>query len=186
MVDIVKELRYRWFQFTRSSRSATFTMSGLEMKISKFQFTRSSRSATPLLVRILMPKNRFNSRAPRGARPRYRMERRLAGRRFNSRAPRGARLKQRSSTVGSCEFQFTRSSRSATDVKLLHQHLNLFVSIHALLAERDVFARLFRRDPNMFQFTRSSRSATAVRLPAPPRRPRFNSRAPRGARQWYV
>ena len=124
----------------------------------------------------------FNSRAPRGARhlckpaclvsENVSIHALLAERdacrargsrpcsRFNSRAPRGARRQLIEALRGGIEFQFTRSSRSATaPTRREHRH---------------------RR---RFQFTRSSRSATYPR-----RRERgatfgFNSRAPRGARR---
>ena len=100
---------------------------------------------------------------------------------FNSRAPRGARLGFFQHDPAAAEFQFTRSSRSATvgASKITGAKL---VSIHALLAERDSSIVVLPRFIAVFQFTRSSRSATLHADSPDIRKERFNSRAPRGAR----
>ena len=56
---------------------------------------------------------------------------------FNPRAPSGARLRQNGLRQKVVQFQSTRSERSATKYSGLRHLKSIFISIHALRAERD-------------------------------------------------
>ena len=123
---------------------------------------------------------------------------------FNSRAPRGARLRQWNDAALKEQFQFTRSSRSATatkawtaaqwlwfqftrssrsatgEVRRLGQRAA--VSIHALLAERDKRRRSGAHHVASFN-SRAPRGARLDVTFTASLLNRFNSRAPRGARR---
>ena len=123
-----------------------------------FQFTRPAWGATTRRGRG-QQNGCFNSRAPRGARPvPYRPP--WSCGRFNSRAPRGAR-------------------------HLITSHKNrpIAVSIHAPRVGRDGSPATSPRIRLGFQFTRPAWGATSRTRRRMTRSRRFNSRAPRGARQ---
>ena len=130
------------FQSTHSLRSATVMFSYNSHKICKFQSTHSLRSATKSSLRP--PRNRSvsihallaecdmevkNSRS------------RSSG--FNPRTPCGVRQDERPVTVLSSRFQSTHSLRSATVGPSLDKTEEQ-VSIHALLAECDLFRLSFK------------------------------------------
>ena len=124
-----------------------------------FQFTRSSRSATRLDRSLTALRIWFQfTRSSRSATASPRTGRRFRPR-FNSRAPRGARRE-----------------------KNFRPWIPDFVSIHALLAERDHVRAAVADERHCFN-SRAPRGARHRVPSAPPRDDRgFNSRAPRGAR----
>ena len=150
------------FQFTRSSRSATRHYAA-SLIPTRFQFTRSSRSATKAGARRAGVRICFNSRAPRGARHADRRGRDLHDG-FNSRAPRGARP----NTNRDVGVKIQVSIHALLAERDLPDHIapqgSLDVSIHALLAERDAPVVNAHAAQFRFQFTRSSRSATSFPL----------------------
>ena len=80
-------------------------------------------------------------------------------------------------------FQSTRSMRSASAPKLEQANI-VYISIHALHAERVDYGRFDARPAILFQSTRSMRSASIFTVFMTLTRKYFNPRAPCGARLW--
>jgi len=101
---------------------------------------------------------------------------------FNPRAPRGARRGSRFQRLPRRGFQSTRPARGATPGRRSRWRRRT-VSIHAPRAGRDLETRIATRKSFAFQSTRPARGATVPLGLLPQVEPRFNPRAPRGARQ---
>ena len=108
------------FQSTHSLRSATLSPTPYVLPL-RFQSTHSLRSATSHQRQMVESQQGFNPRTPCGVRRSF---------------PRNNKLKER--------FQSTHSLRSATALEDLEM-INVWVSIHALLAECDRGTQLKER-----------------------------------------
>ena len=145
------------------------------------QFARSSRSATRCRPPAATVVRSVSIHALLAERDRLRFERPVPAQRFNSRAPRGARRRGVSYSLSQKRFQFTRSSRSATQRARVETDIAAGFNSRAPRGARPGGWSSVTGLPS-FQFTRSSRSATCCAAASSANPNSFNSRAPRGAR----